>query len=156
KVLTVAIVTLAFALPASFFTARFAPRWINAPLSWVIYVWMGLLLYLFLFTTLSDAGRGIAAVLGALPEDGERTRFMARAIAASVAGISGLVAAGGAINVARGFDIRRIRIPLAKLFETASGYVIVQLSDVHIGPTLGFDFLSDVVRETNALKPDMV
>jgi len=156
KVLTVAILALAMVLPLSFLTARFAPRWINAPLSWVVYVWMGFFLYLFLFTAMSDAGHGIAAMVGALPNDDERRHLLARAIPASVAGISSLLGVWGAINVARGFGIRRIRIPLAKLSEAASGYVIVQMTDVHIGPTLGFDFLADVVRATNALEPDMV
>src|SRR4029077_10489263 len=35
-------------------------------------------------------------------------------------------------------------------------YSIVQLTDVHVGPTIGRDFLEAVVREANALSPDMV
>jgi predicted MPP superfamily phosphohydrolase len=156
KVLTVVIVALAGLLPLTFLAMRYAPRWINVPLSWVIYSWMGLVLYLFLLTVLSDAGRGIAALLGQLPTEPVRRQALARAIAAGVSGVSVLLGLGGMINVARGFDIRRIRIPLARLATNASGYVIVQMTDVHVGPTIGDTFLSEVVRETNALSPDMV
>jgi predicted MPP superfamily phosphohydrolase len=156
KALTVLIVVLAVLVPLSFLAIRYTPRWLNVPLSWVVYTWMGLLLYLFLFTALSDAARGVAAIVGALPKDPERRQMLARAIAAGVSGISVLLGIGGMINVARGFDIRRVRIPLATLPRGGSGYVIVQMSDVHIGPTIGFEFLSQVVRETNALAPDMI
>jgi predicted MPP superfamily phosphohydrolase len=62
----------------------------------------------------------------------------------------------GAVNVARGFVVRRVRVPLGKLAPEHSGYSIVQLTDVHIGPTLGRDFLESVVRTANDLAPDMV
>jgi predicted MPP superfamily phosphohydrolase len=49
-----------------------------------------------------------------------------------------------------------VRVPLAKLAQEHSGYSIVQLTDVHIGPTLGREFLEGVVRAANDLAPDMV
>jgi uncharacterized protein len=155
-ILTTTLVVLAVLIPATFFAMRWLPRAVNAPMSWVAYTWMGFLLYFFLLTVLSDAGRGVAAIFGALPEDPERRLFLSRMIASGVTGLAGLIGVGGVINVARGFDVRRVRIPLAKLPETASGYVIVQMSDVHIGPTIGHDFMESVVRETNALSPDMI
>ena len=154
--LTIGICVLAVLIPLAFFAMRGLPRSVNAPLSWVAYIWMGFALYLFLLTVLSDAGRGIAALLGALPSDPERRLFLSRVIAASVAGASGLIGLGGLANVARGFEVRRIRVPLAKLPKSASGYSIVQLTDVHVGPTIGRSFVEGVVRETNALEPDMV
>jgi predicted MPP superfamily phosphohydrolase len=156
KVLTLLLVALALLLPVTFVAIRHAPRSLNVPLSWVVYTWMGLVLYLFLITVVSDAARGIAAMLGALPKDAERRHMLARAVAAGIGGISTLLGFGGALNVARGFAVRSVRIPLASLPPHASGYVIVQITDVHIGPTIGFEFLSHVVRETNALAPDMI
>jgi predicted MPP superfamily phosphohydrolase len=154
--LTVAIVILAVLIPIAFMAMRSVPRAASGPISWVAYSWMGLLLYLFLLTVVSDAGRGVAALLGALPSDPARRLFLSRAIAVGVAGASGLIGLGGAINVARGFAVRRVRVPLAKLPERASGYSIVQLTDVHVGPTIGRDFVQGVVRQANALEPDMI
>jgi predicted MPP superfamily phosphohydrolase len=154
--LTVAIVALAVVVPLALLTTRWLPRSVNAPIAWVAYVWMGFALYLFLLTVLTDGARGIATLLGALPRDPERRRFLSRVLAAGVGLASGAVGLGGVVNVVRGFDIRRIRVPLARLPQKASGYAIVQLTDMHVGPTIGRDFVASVVRETNALAPDMV
>jgi hypothetical protein len=156
SVLTIAVFVLAVLIPVAFLAMRGLPRAINAPLSWVAYIWMGFALYLFLLTVLGDAGRGIAALLGALPSDPQRRLFLSRMIAVSVGAASGLIGLGGLVNVARGFDVRRIRVPLAKLPKSASGYSIVQITDVHVGPTIGRSFVEDVVRQTNALEPDMI
>jgi hypothetical protein len=47
-------------------------------------------------------------------------------------------------------------VPLEKLPKGASGYSIVQITDVHVGPTIGRSFVEGVVRETNLLEPDMI
>jgi uncharacterized protein len=156
RTLTVAFVVLAVSVPLAFLAMRWLPRSASAPVAWVAYVWLGLALYLFLFTVAADLGRGVAAVAGALPRDPERRVALARMLAGSVAGVAALLGIGGAVNVARGFDVRRVRIPLARLPRSASGYRIVQLTDVHVGPTIGRAFVEQVVRETNALAPDMV
>jgi predicted MPP superfamily phosphohydrolase len=154
--LTIAIFALAALIPLTLLAMRWLPRDINAPIAWVVYVWMGFALYLFLLTVLGDAGRGVAALIGVLPKDPERRLFLSRMIAAAVGGASGLIGLGGAINVARGFEVRRVQVPMAKLPSSASGYRIVQITDVHVGPTIGRSFVEGVVRETNALAPEMV
>lgn len=154
--LTVTVVTLAVLVPAAFVAMRFLPRSVNGPVGWVAYTWMGFLLYLFLLTLLSDVGRGVAALVGALPKDPERRLFLSRLIASGVAGAAGLIGVGGLVQVARGFRVKRVRVPLAKLPKSASGYVIVQMTDVHVGPTLGRDFIETIVRQTNALEPDLI
>ncbi len=155
-VLTVAVFVLAVLIPVAFLAMRGLPRAVNGPLAWVAYIWMGFALYLFLLAVLGDAGRGIAALFGVLPKDPERRLFLSRVIAASVAAASGLIGLGGLANVARGFEVRRIRVPLGKLPKSASGYSIVQITDVHVGPTIGRSFVEGVVRETNLLEPDMI
>jgi hypothetical protein len=156
RVLTVAVFTLAALVPVVFLAMRWLPRYLNAPLAWVVYTWLGFALYLFLLTVVSDAGRAVGGLVGALPTDPDRRLLLGRAVAASVGAIAGLIGLSGIVRVARGFDIRRVRVPLARLPISASGYSIVQLTDVHIGPTIGREFLERVVRETNNLAPDMI
>jgi predicted MPP superfamily phosphohydrolase len=156
RVLGVALVVLLALVPLTFVGMRTFPRALNAPLAWVAYVWMGLLLYLFLLTVLSDAARAMAAVAGALPVDPERRRWLARAVATAVGAVAGVLGIAGAATVARGFEIKRVQVPLARLPKSASGYRIVQISDVHVGPTIGRDFVEQIVRESNALAPDLV
>jgi len=156
RTLTIAVIVLAACVPLAFLAMRWLPRTFGSPMAWVAYVWLGFALYLFLLTLAADLGRAVAALAGALPKDPERRVALARVLAGTVAGLSALVGIGGAANVARGFDVRRVRIPLARLPRSASGYRIVQLTDVHVGPTIGRGFVEQVVRETNALSPDMV
>jgi predicted MPP superfamily phosphohydrolase len=156
RVLTAAIFALAALVPLAFLSMRFLPRPINAPLAWVVYTWLGFALYLFLLAIVSDVGRALAAVAGALPRDPERRVLLARTIAGAVGSIAGLVGLGGILNVARGFQIRSVRVPLARLPQATSGYSIVQLTDLHVGPTIGHDFVESVVREANRLAADMI
>jgi hypothetical protein len=155
-VLTVVVFALAAAIPLAFLAMRGVPRAVSSPLSWVVYTWMGFALYLFLLTALSDAGRGVASLFGALPADPDRRLFLSRLVASLVAGASGLIGAGGLVNGLRGFDVRRVRVALDRLPAAASGYRIVQMTDVHVGPTIGKGFVETLVRETNALAPDMI
>ena len=47
-------------------------------------------------------------------------------------------------------------VRLKKLPSSLSGLRLVQLSDMHVGLTIGKDFVEDVVRKVNALEPDIV
>jgi predicted MPP superfamily phosphohydrolase len=154
--LTYAIVALAVLVPIAFVGVRWLPRWANVPLAWTAYTWLGFALYLFLAIAAADAGRGLVAIVGALPRDPERRRMLSRAIAVGVGGLATLVGVGGVLNVARGFVVRRIRVPVTRLPRAASGYSIVQLTDVHVGPTIGRDFVEQMVAAANALAPDLV
>jgi uncharacterized protein len=154
--LTALAVALAILVPLAFVGMRVLPRAIHVPVVWVAYVWMGFAFYLFLLLAIADLTRTVAWAAGALPVDPEKRRFVARALAASVAGAAAMVGLGGVANVVRGFVVRRVRVPLAKLPAAASGYSIVQITDVHVGPTIGRDFVDAIVREANALAPDMV
>jgi predicted MPP superfamily phosphohydrolase len=156
RALTIAVFALAALVPLAFVAMRWLPRPAHTPLAWVTYLWMGFALYLFLLAVLGDAVRGFAWMVRVLPADPDRRLFLSRAMAATVGGLAGAVGLGGVVNVVRGFDVRRVSVPLARLPRTASGYAIVQLTDMHVGPTIGRDFVDRVVREANALAPDMV
>jgi predicted MPP superfamily phosphohydrolase len=154
--LTWGLIALAALVPLSLAAVRLLPRGVNVPLAWVVYSWMGFALYLLLLALAADAVRGLAAVAGALPRDPERRQVLARAVAGVVGVASAFVGVGGVANVARGFDVRRITVPLTRLPRSASGYSIVQLTDVHVGPTIGRAFIEKVVAEANALAPDLI
>jgi predicted MPP superfamily phosphohydrolase len=154
--LTAAVVILAILIPVAFFAVRGLPRVAAVPIAWIAYPWMGFLLYLFLLTVASDIVRGVSWLAGALPNDPERRKLLAQSVAGVVGAAAGAIGIGGLVNVARGFEVRRVRIPLARLPASASGYSIVQLTDVHVGPTLGRAFVEQIVAQVNALSPDLV
>lgn len=77
-------------------------------------------------------------------------------VAALGAGL-GLVGIGLALwGGLRAPPVREVRLPTEGLPPALAGLTVVQLSDVHIGPTLGADFLAEVVNRVNALNPDLV
>ena len=49
-----------------------------------------------------------------------------------------------------------VPIALARLPRGLAGLTIAQITDVHVGPTVGKRFVADVVRRVNELAPDLV
>ncbi|MDP9034878.1 MAG: metallophosphoesterase [Myxococcota bacterium] len=156
RVLTVTAASLAVLVPLAFLSMRWTDRSVNGPVAWVAYLWLGFAFYLLLLTGAADVVRGVAAVAGALPNDPARRTALWRLLSAPIAAGAALIGVGGIVNVARGFEVRRVRVPLTKLPSWASGYTIVHLTDIHVGPTIGRAYVERIVRETNALVPDMV
>jgi predicted MPP superfamily phosphohydrolase len=56
----------------------------------------------------------------------------------------------------RGPHVRHVDIPVAGLDPDLEGLRIVQISDLHVGPTIGLTYVRNVVRMANALQPDLV
>jgi len=52
--------------------------------------------------------------------------------------------------------IRHVDVPLAKLPKDFEDFRIVQISDLHIGPTLGRGFAQKTVEIANSLHPDII
>jgi predicted MPP superfamily phosphohydrolase len=52
--------------------------------------------------------------------------------------------------------VKEVEVKLPKLPAALDGFVIAQLTDVHVGPTIGRAFIEEIVRTTNALRPDVV
>ena len=79
------------------------------------------------------------------------------------AGTVSLSLLGGAVALtlmatwgARHPRVVRVTVPIAGLPADLAGLRIVQLSDLHIGPTLKRDFVEAVVAAANGLAPDVV
>ncbi len=58
--------------------------------------------------------------------------------------------------LARRPRIVRVTVPIADLPSDLAGFRILQLSDLHIGPTIRRRFVDAVVDRANALRPDLV
>jgi uncharacterized protein len=74
------------------------------------------------------------------------------AILAAAAGLTVL----GLIQARRRPRVVRVPVPIRGLPPDLAGFRIVQLSDLHVGPTLRGDFVREVVETTNRLSPDLV
>ncbi len=152
---TVGVITAGVSIPLSMLLIRALPRAVGAPFAWAVFTWMGLSFFLFLGFAATDGARAImAAVSGA--QDPERRRFMARLAAAAV-GAAGLITGFIATRNALGpWAVRRVTVRLANLPDALVGMRIVQLTDIHVGPTIGRDFIASMVSKVNDLRPDVI
>lgn len=62
----------------------------------------------------------------------------------------------GFINASTGPKIRTVKIPVLNLVPDLEGFKIVQISDLHIGPTIRAPYVEKVVRKINDLSADIV
>jgi predicted MPP superfamily phosphohydrolase len=65
-------------------------------------------------------------------------------------------ALAGWLGARRTAAVRRVDIPIAGLPAALEGFAIVQLSDIHVGNTIGRDYVEAIVRRANSLQPDVV
>ena len=157
--LTAALVFLFLLVPLSFFLRRTGAAW-TVPLVWVSSVWLGLLFLFLLVLGSADAGRGVWALGSKLasspPSDPERRVVLARLFGfltvLLTAGLGAVAVRSGLARVA----LRDVVVRLRRLPPGLDGTTIVQLTDVHVGPTIGRAFIEDIVARTNAVKPDVV
>jgi predicted MPP superfamily phosphohydrolase len=127
---------------------------------WSAYVWLGVMFLLFTAVLVTDVGRLLVAIARRISSsavvDADRRTFIARvtatAIAAVVSGLS-VVAIRSAL---RPVAVQRIRVRLSRLPRSQHGLTIVQITDLHVGPTIGREIVEDIVNQTNALTPDIV
>jgi hypothetical protein len=129
------------------------------PLSSASFIAMGV--YSFLFTAflareiLLFAGRS-AALLVAAPKSPDRRRLLARSMTLSVFGIGAAGAAAGYAEARRNARVVRVRVPIPDLAPELHGFRIVQISDLHVGPTIDRGYVEAIVEKANVLSADLV
>ena len=160
RVATIAFLTFAILVPIRFVTFRIAAfsgerGLIGSLLSWTAYIWLGCLFFLFFLLVSGDAIR-LFLRLTTGPVDPERRLALARMFGGGVAALTTALGLTSLYVGLREVAVKHIRVPLAKLPKSMSGYKIVQMTDVHVGPTIGKAFIDELVEKTNALTPDLV
>ncbi len=88
------------------------------------------------------------------PED--RRLFLKQGVSRALAGASMVLSGAGIVQAHTIPGVREVMIPVAHLPEDLSGFSVVQITDIHLGPTLKRSFLEDVVRSVNGLYPDII
>jgi len=157
QVATVVLVLLALSIPASMLAWRTLPRHVAIPVSWLGYVWMGSMFLLLVLLWGGELARWSWVKYASFASvNGGRREFLAQLLAGG-AGAFGLALSGwGVWSAIRPVEVKRVAVRLKKLPGPLHGLRLVQLTDMHIGLTIGRDFVEDVVRKVNALGPDIV
>ena len=157
RIATIAIAALFALLMSGFFLSRALPRSAASPLMWVVYTWLGLLFFLVFSLAASDLVRVVALKLKDVPPDDPERRLAISRLFAGAAALVGFGASGiGLASALSPVAVTRVKVAIRNLAKGTEGYRIVQISDVHVGSTIGKGFIEGVVARVNALEPDLV
>ena len=164
--LGLALVVAAIGVPLGMFLLRALPRDATRLIAPLLFGWMGasFLLFAALLTTdalrlLASAWSWASSALGqapAPPPDPSRRAFVARATAGAAVAVAGF---GTGLAVRTALDpplVREVGIHIPRLPPALSGLTVAQISDLHVGYTIGERDVRRVVELTNALRPDLV
>jgi uncharacterized protein len=96
-----------------------------------------------------------ASVTPPLVDPGRR-RFMGSMVNAGMLGTTGSLGGVGVVQATSTAEIVEIDVPITDLHPALEGFTIVQLSDIHVGPTIRRADLQAMVDRANALEGDIV
>ncbi len=149
-------------------------RWVGVDpelldrLAWAAYLDMGFFLVLLPLLMVRDVGWILFRLIRSLhhklaknqqaatPENIERRNFLANCMNAGMLGLTGSMTIAGYYQAKQLPRVREVTIPVRNLHADLQGFHIVQLSDIHLGPTIKGDYLQGIVERSNALQPDLV
>ena len=147
--LTLALLLLA--LPVANVVARArGPR----PWVWLAFLWMGVSFYLFVSLLAADLVFLVARIAG--PLEPARRTMLRRWLGGAAALVTLSASGAGVYEALRRVRVVDVEVPLARLPKAFDGFTIVQVSDIHVGSTIGRPFIEGLVERINALAPDLV
>jgi hypothetical protein len=158
--MTAALLGLALSMPATFLVLRRVPWTWARFFAWPAFIWMGLMFLAFVLLLTSDVLKGLV-VLGArlqsgAPLDPGRRLLLARFFGGGAGVAAGALGAYAVAHALARVEINEVPVPLGRLPPGREGTTIAQLTDLHIGPTIGRAFVEQIVHQTNAQHPDIV
>lgn len=162
-VFTTALCALLVTIPLTMLSIRQVSRETLAPLAFTAFLWLGMLSTLFWVLAGSDFVRLLylrtkraIGISTADPPDPARRTTLSRIFAGSIAFLGASLGGIALRNALNGFSVVEVEVTLERLPQEFDGFRIVQLSDVHVGPTIGREFVERMVDAANALAPNLV
>jgi predicted MPP superfamily phosphohydrolase len=156
---TTVLILAALSIPATLVLLRVSPYVVRL-MAWPAFVWIGLMFLGVVVLAGADVLR-LAIFLGrramnSSPFEPERRLFFARCLSTGALVAAGGLGIAGMRSALSAVKVHRIEIPLRRLTSRHDGITLVQLTDLHIGPTIRKRDLADIVHRTNSLLPDLV
>ncbi len=163
-----ALAVHAVLVPGSFVASRLTqPSRTLDGLYWVTYVGMGFLALVlpllgvrdlagFAWRVLSDAPAHASFVAPSADAFPGRVLWLTRLGNLGIVVVSLTATGFGLVAARRLAAVKHVRVPIDGLPEALDGYRIVQISDIHVGPTIKADYVRAIVDAVNALDPHLV
>ena len=141
-------------------------------LSWIGYLSLGFLSLVLLLVVFRDlgwlgisAGRRLITRIRSLyspnpepadPPDPERRRFLITSMNLGIVGIAAALTGYGVFEARRRPGVVEVSVSVDGLPDDLDGFRIVQITDIHVGPTVKRDWVETVVDVVNGLSPDLI
>ena len=137
-------------------------------LAWIAYLSLGFFGFLVVFLIIRDMIFLTVWLYGAVkklavpasesdrPIAPERRSFLIHSTNLGILGMSGAVSLRGFFNTRHGPHVKNVAVPIHGLPDDLHGFRIVQISDIHISPTIEKDYVERLVSQVKNLKPDIV
>jgi predicted MPP superfamily phosphohydrolase len=156
-VLLAALLALSsLAMPLGLLARRTWSQRLGEPIVWVSWLAVGFFSSLFVLTLLRDLSLGLVAITHVIWPALPGWQDLAPVSSVIVALGAVLITALGFVNARRTASVVHVEVPIPSLPEALSGLTIVQISDVHVGPTIKQPYLNAIVQTVNRLAPDLV
>ena len=154
------LVTSALLIPRSLLARRRRAGHGTAFSAWAGLLAMGLFSSLFVFTLLRDGVLLLASLVPSAQAAGASASgwrpTLQHGSAAAVPVLASLVTLLGFLNARRTAAVVHVQVPMRGLPAALHGFTVAQISDIHVGPTIGHDYLWRIVEKVNRLNPDLV
>jgi hypothetical protein len=166
RLIGAAFIVLTLSFPAAMMALRRAPPPLDRLIPMGAFTWLGLAFLLFVATLALELG-WLAAKGGAWladwlrarpdpPPDPERRLFVARALAGTAVAATAGVSAFAFRSATGPAEVSEVPVALERLPPALSGLTIAQITDLHVGPTIGERHVRRIVEQVNALRPDVI
>ncbi|WP_321905438.1 metallophosphoesterase [Paraburkholderia tropica] len=143
-------------IPPGMLARRFKRQPLGDRLAWTGMLFMGFFSSLLMLTIMRDLVLASLMTVAAIwPHAADLARWRTGSAAAVVV-LAFASTAFGFFNARRRARVRNVDVPIRNLPAELDGFTIVQLSDIHVGPTIKHDYVERIVRAVNQLDADVV
>jgi len=158
------LVLTALLVPLGMFARRIKRQPLSDRLAWAGLLAMGSFSSLLVLTVLRDVALALGWVLGLVAGGVDGTPAGSAAMfpafreysAAAVPLVALLFTLVGLLNARRRARVRTVDVPIAGLPDALQDFTIVQISDLHVGPTIKRRYVDAVVNAVNRVGADMI
>jgi uncharacterized protein len=143
-------------IPAGMLARRFEQQSVGDRFAWVGLLAMGFFSSLLVLTFARDIVLASLLTVDALwPHTVSIAQWRTNS-AAAVPILALISTTIGFINARRRARVVTIEVPIDDLPRALEGFTIVQISDIHVGPTIKHNYVDAIVEAVNRLEPDLI
>ncbi|CAN0624970.1 Metallophosphoesterase [Burkholderia multivorans] len=150
------LVASCFLIPLGMLSRRFESHPLGDRVAWAGLLAMGFFSSLLVLTLARDLLLASLLTVDALaPHAVSLARW--RGISAAAVPLLALAASAvGLMNARRRARVVHVDVPIDDLPDALHGFSIVQISDIHVGPTIKRGYVASIVQAVNRLQPDLI